>query len=47
PAVYPAFLRAVHTAFVLFTVACVGGIFASLARGKMRPAQAPGAGRPE
>lgn len=47
PAVYPAFLRAVHTAFILFTVACVGGIFASLARGKMRPAQVAGEGRPE
>ncbi|MGQ9458569.1 MAG: MFS transporter [Anaerolineae bacterium] len=42
PPVYPFFLRAVHAAFVLFTVACVGGIFASLARGKMRAAQAQG-----
>ena len=47
PPVYPLFLRAVHAAFVLFTVACIGGIFASLARGKMRAAQAPGGSRAE
>ena len=36
PESYPLFLKAMHTAFVVFTVACFGGIFASLARGKVR-----------
>lgn len=47
PAVYPLFLQAMHAAFVLFTVACFAGIFASLARGKMRAAQAQEGGRAE
>ena len=38
PENYPAFLKSAKTAFTIFTVVCFGGIFASLARGKMRPA---------
>lgn len=33
---YPSFLRSTETAFLVFAVLCVGGVFASLARGKMR-----------
>jgi EmrB/QacA subfamily drug resistance transporter len=36
PAVYPQFLASVKTAFGVFAVLCVGGIFASLARGTLR-----------
>lgn len=36
PALYPQFLRAAHIAFVTFAALCFGGIFASLARGKVR-----------
>jgi len=36
PENYPAFLKSAKTAFTIFTVVCFGGIFASLARGKMR-----------
>jgi EmrB/QacA subfamily drug resistance transporter len=36
PENYPAFLKSAKTAFTVFTVVCFGGIFASLARGKMR-----------
>ncbi len=36
PENYPAFLQSAKTAFTIFTVLCFGGIFASLARGKMR-----------
>ena len=35
PAVYPAFLAAMHAAFIIFASLCFAGIFASLARGKM------------
>ena len=34
PAYYPQFTESLHWAFILFTVMCVFGIFASLARGK-------------
>jgi len=34
PAYYPQFTQSLHWAFILFTVMCVAGIFASLARGK-------------
>ncbi|HNS49673.1 MAG TPA: MFS transporter [Anaerolineae bacterium] len=34
PAVYPAFLVSTKAAFAIFAVLCVGGVFASLARGK-------------
>ncbi len=37
PAVYPLFLNSVRTAFIIFAGLCVAGIFASLARGKIRP----------
>ena len=36
PEYYPFFLRSVNTAFIIFAVLCFGGIFASLARGKIR-----------
>ncbi len=36
PSVYPAFLISMKTAFVIFAVLCVGGVFASLARGRIR-----------
>jgi EmrB/QacA subfamily drug resistance transporter len=36
PEYYPQFLTSVKTAFIIFAVLCCGGIFASLARGKVR-----------
>jgi hypothetical protein len=36
PQAYPAFLTSIKTAFAIFAVLCVGGIFASLARGRIR-----------
>jgi hypothetical protein len=36
PASYPLFMSSQKTAFIIFAVLCFGGIFASLARGKMR-----------
>ncbi|MFN2291403.1 MAG: MFS transporter [Anaerolineae bacterium] len=36
PESYPLFLASVKTAFAIFAVLCVAGIFASLARGKVR-----------
>jgi EmrB/QacA subfamily drug resistance transporter len=33
---YPLFLRSVHSAFIVMTLLCTGGIFASLARGRIR-----------
>lgn len=36
PAYYAPFLAAVKSAFLIFAVLCAGGIFASLARGKVR-----------
>jgi len=36
PQAYPAFLTSMRTAFFVFAALCVGGIFASLARGKIR-----------
>ena len=36
PSSYPLFLQAVRTVFILFTSLCFVGIFASLARGKVR-----------
>ena len=36
PEYYPLFLRSMKTAFTIFAVLCFGGIFASLARGKIR-----------
>ncbi|WP_394339479.1 MFS transporter [Methanoregula sp.] len=36
PQYYPQFTTSLHWAFILFTVLCVIGIFASLARGKQR-----------
>jgi MFS family permease len=36
PEYYPLFLRCTKMAFTFFTVLCVGGTFASLARGKVR-----------
>jgi len=36
PEYYSLFLRSVNVAFIIFAVLCFGGIFASLARGKLR-----------
>jgi EmrB/QacA subfamily drug resistance transporter len=36
PDLYPLFLTSAKTAFAVFAVLCVGGIFASLARGRIR-----------
>lgn len=36
PEYYPAFMSSVNTAFIIFAIFCFGGIFASLARGKVR-----------
>jgi len=36
---YPLFLISVKTAFAIFAALCVAGIFASLARGKIRQAE--------
>jgi len=36
PEYYPVFVKSLKIAFVIFTTLCFGGIFASLARGKMR-----------
>jgi len=35
PDVYPLFLQSVQVAFIIFAILCFGGIFASLARGKV------------
>ena len=36
PEYHPAFLSSVRVAFIIFTVMCLGGVFASLARGRGR-----------
>jgi len=36
PEYYPLFQQSIKTAFIIFAVLCFGGIFASLARGKVR-----------
>lgn len=36
PEYYPLFLNSVKVAFIIFAILCFGGIFASLARGKVR-----------
>ena len=36
PEYYPLFLKSVRVAFIIFAALCFGGIFASLARGKVR-----------
>jgi EmrB/QacA subfamily drug resistance transporter len=36
PENYPLFLRSAKSAFIIFTLICFGGIFASLSRGKVR-----------
>ncbi|RKX97474.1 MAG: MFS transporter, partial [Spirochaetes bacterium] len=36
PQYYPLFLTSMKTAFITFAVLCIGGIFASLARGRVR-----------
>ncbi len=36
PSFYPLFLKSVKTAFIIFAILCFIGIFASLARGKLR-----------
>jgi EmrB/QacA subfamily drug resistance transporter len=39
PSSYPLFIKSVKVAFIIFTILCVAGIFASLSRGRMRIAQ--------
>ena len=36
PEYYPLFQESTKTSFIIFAVLCFGGIFASLARGKVR-----------
>jgi len=36
PEYYSAFVRSVNTIFIVFAILCFGGIFASLARGRLR-----------
>jgi len=36
PDVYPQYIRSLQTALAIFTALCIGGIFASMARGKTR-----------
>jgi hypothetical protein len=36
PEYYPAFISSVNMVFIISAVLCFGGIFASLARGKVR-----------
>jgi EmrB/QacA subfamily drug resistance transporter len=36
PQYYPAFINSVNIAFIIFAILCLGGVFASLARGKLR-----------
>jgi len=36
PEYYPLFQESIKTSFIIFAVLCFGGIFASLARGKVR-----------
>jgi EmrB/QacA subfamily drug resistance transporter len=47
PQAYPAFLSSVKTAFTVFAVLCAGGIFASLARGRIREEHDEREGDPE
>jgi len=47
PQHYPAFLSSARLAFSIFAVACFGGVFASLARGKIHGDQGSGAGNQE
>ena len=44
-AAFPLFLKSVRAAFVVFTMLCAAGVFASMARGKSRAAK-PDGGRP-
>jgi len=37
PEYYPAFMKSLKWAFSIFSILCLGGIFASLVRGKLRP----------
>jgi len=39
PEYYPLFLNAMQIAFIIFAVLCVGGVVASLVRGKVRPVE--------
>jgi hypothetical protein len=36
PEYYPALLKCTKVAFIFFTLLCLGGVFASLSRGKVR-----------
>jgi EmrB/QacA subfamily drug resistance transporter len=41
PEYYPQFVTSLHYVFVLFTIFCLVGVFASLVRGKTKPAARP------
>jgi MFS family permease len=46
PEYYPQFISSLHYAFILFTIFCIIGVFASLVRGKTSPVHAgPDAGK--
>jgi hypothetical protein len=46
PEYYPQFISSLHYAFILFTIFCIIGVFASLVRGKTSQVHAgPGAGK--
>jgi hypothetical protein len=50
PEYYPAFISSMHYAFILFTILCIAGIFASLIRGRAGgdlPPASEGARQPE
>ena len=38
PEQYPLLIKSVNSAFIVFTVLCAGGIFASMARGNVKKA---------
>jgi MFS family permease len=44
PVYYPEFLTSLHYTFVIFTLLCIFGIWASLMRGKRKPAAQPDSG---
>jgi hypothetical protein len=44
PEVYPLFLESLHLIFIVMTVLCIFGIYASVARGKVKDAANNGEG---
>jgi len=41
PEVYPVFTKSIKIAFLIFTIFCVAGVFASMVRGRVRPLPGP------